>query len=241
MNTPSTVQLITDNDIVPTEFQNRLMMWLDVFKRGQFEIGDIANRTVVYDLEHNMYVTQDRIFKAVGKFCGKTGRTIRYYAETAAFYDDADREEFGMLPFSHFVFARSFGKAGYRQVLEMAREHVDWSEERLALYFKARELTGQELVEAGWVLPDGSIEDQSHTIDPEVAEQLIQSKQEKISEVSLISHGYHLLSNLSSLIDGVEFALNKLKLRDETRLKIGDALSEIRKSIPEIVKAAKGE
>lgn len=125
---------ISDNDIVPDDYQNQLIHWRDLFVDGYFAIGDIANRLVRRSAEMGFPVTDKRVYKAVGRFCGKSPRTVRYYAETSAFYPEEVRDEFDMLPFSHFVFARSTGEQ-WREVLEFGADDPDCTLERLRYEF----------------------------------------------------------------------------------------------------------
>jgi hypothetical protein len=111
---------ISDSDIVPENEQNRLLYWRDKFKVGCFDIGDIACELVVRAAESGFRVTQSQVFDAIGRFCGKSGRTIRYYYETSIFFPQEVRDDYEELPFSHFVFARSMGHR-WEEVLEYAQ------------------------------------------------------------------------------------------------------------------------
>lgn len=112
--------VVSDNDIVPDDYQNALLYWRDTFSRGYFSIGDIANELCELSLLKDLPVTQQRIFDAVGKFCGKSGRTVRYYAETSSFYPSKVRDEYEELPFSHFVFAKTLNDE-WKDVLDFAK------------------------------------------------------------------------------------------------------------------------
>jgi hypothetical protein len=129
-----TEKYISDSDIVPDDIQNELLYWSDKIKQGYFSIGDIANHLIARSAEKHFPVGTMQIYDAVGRFVGKSGRTIRYYAETASFFSDEIREEFDMLPFSHFVFARSMG-AEWREVLEFASEKPHITREGLEAHF----------------------------------------------------------------------------------------------------------
>lgn len=108
-----------DADIVPDPIQNRLMYWRDIFRIGQFDIGDLTAEVVMLNAQSGMHITHKRIFKAVSTFCGKTPRTVRYYYETAVFYPEEVRQMYDALPFSHFVEARVFGDQ-WKSYLETA-------------------------------------------------------------------------------------------------------------------------
>lgn len=128
------IPTLSDADIIPESYQMRLMAWRDEFTRGYFEIGDIANEISVLNIQNKMQIEQAQIYSAVGRFCGKSGRTIRDYAEIAAFFPVAIRERYDMLPFSHFRFAKSRGSK-WEDVLEYSMLHPDAPESKLAFEF----------------------------------------------------------------------------------------------------------
>lgn len=126
MNTKTQVATefkLSDNDIVTEEHQNELMRWRDVFRVGQFDIGDIAAEEIIRMSQSGVAATHDRIFRAIGKYCGKEGRTVRYYYETAIFFSQGVRREFDELPFSHFVLARQY-KNNWRGILEYSQANM---------------------------------------------------------------------------------------------------------------------
>ncbi len=128
------MQNLSDADIVPEPYQMRLMMWRDEFTRGYFEIGDIANEIVLLNIKTGMRVEHAQLYSAVGRFCGKSGRTVRDYAEIASFFPEDVRKEYDMLPFSHFRFAKSCGPK-WKDVLERSMLNPDSSEEKLSYEF----------------------------------------------------------------------------------------------------------
>jgi hypothetical protein len=125
---------ISDSDIVPEPYQMRLVMWRDEFTRGYFEIGDIANEIVLLNIKSGMNVEHAQIYSAVGRFCGKSGRTVRDYAEISSFFPEETRKEYDMLPFSHFRYAKSRGSE-WREVLDYSMLHPDSSEGKLDFEF----------------------------------------------------------------------------------------------------------
>lgn len=132
----------SDGDIIPEPIQHQLMFWRDVFRIGQFDIGDLTAKVILYNAETGMQVTHKRIFKAVSTFCGKTPRTVRYYYETAVFYPDEVRQMYDALPFSHFVEARVFGDE-WQEYLDtaMLNPHKGTSYIRLLLIGESQTLT----------------------------------------------------------------------------------------------------
>jgi hypothetical protein len=109
---------LSDNHIIPMEIQHELIEMRDRHTRDYFRIGDIVNKLAT---KYKGQLTKARIERAVGSFVGKTERTCRYYSETAMFYPREVREEYDVLPFSHFVCARGYVD-DWRGVLELAKE-----------------------------------------------------------------------------------------------------------------------
>lgn len=56
---------------------------------------------------------------------GVVGRTIRYYSEIAYFYPQWVRDEYDVLPWSHFDLAKRYRDDEWQAVLEMAVEYMD--------------------------------------------------------------------------------------------------------------------
>jgi hypothetical protein len=100
---------VPDTDIVPDETQNVLIQLRDTHRYSAFMIGDIANDLILRAAKKGFPVTNARIFEAIGHFCDRSGRTVRYYAETASFFPQDVRDQYDVLPFSCFVFARQMG------------------------------------------------------------------------------------------------------------------------------------
>lgn len=118
---------MSDLDLIPEDVQSELMMIRSRLTSDYFRIGDIANRLVIDATKAKSGVTAGRIHKAVGRICGKSARTVRYYAESAAFYGDDARCGYApYLPFSFFDFARCFGDQ-WEDVLKLALENLGCS------------------------------------------------------------------------------------------------------------------
>ena len=142
-----TVLVVTDNDIVPDEYQHLLISLRDQFTVGYFKVGDVANFLVLRAAMSELRVTQDRVYKAVGNIFGKSSRTIRYYAEQSAFYPQAVRDEYEVLPFSHFVMARSYHQRtgrDWREVLNYGKLNPKASEEEIRFKFLGVVVTGPD-------------------------------------------------------------------------------------------------
>lgn len=117
----------SDNDLIPDEVQERLIYLRDIDREISFEIGDIANNAIRSVAAKDILVPDQRIFEAIGNFCGRRPRTVRYYYETARFYDQEARKKYDILSFSHFVAARTYGDDGWESFLELSMLHPQWS------------------------------------------------------------------------------------------------------------------
>lgn len=126
---------VSDSQLVPDEIVGELIRIRDQVTSSCFRIGDIANDMVMRAAQIGFdRIPAWRVHRAVGRFAGKSQRTVRYYAEVAAFYPAKVRTEFEVLPFSHFVFAKTMG-ALWRDVMEYAGEHPDATVEGLRYEF----------------------------------------------------------------------------------------------------------
>lgn len=117
---------VSHADIIEEADQNILMMVRDYDRMGKFAIGDMSNRYIKEAVDASpraaRRVSARRVREAVGYFSGYRERTVRYYAETAAFFPPIVREMYADLPFSYFVLARRL-RDGWREVLEYALEN----------------------------------------------------------------------------------------------------------------------
>ncbi len=118
--TVPTTQIIEEND------QNLLIMVRDSMRNGCFIIGDVANKYLVGTISKRAGVSSDNIFDAIGKLCGKSARTVRYYSRAAAFYSTEDRIKYESLPFSFFAYAMEYNDR-YQEVLDVAMLNPQYS------------------------------------------------------------------------------------------------------------------
>ena len=211
---------LSPNQIVPEEDQNRLLAIDDAFTRGFFEIGDIACRLIEYSPQLSRdgfsIVTHEDVYESVSKFCRREPRTVRYYAETAAFFSPEVRDEFDALPFSHFVVARSFEQK-WRDVLEFAAANPMMSASSLRMHFVGREAIG-----------DSSLPGTGE--DPSVDNQQLSSPPQALP----LHVSAAVLSAVSGLIDGLRKLVNGATLREDTRDRVCAILDDIMNVLPEI-------
>lgn len=115
------------SDIIEEADQSELASIRTMLKWSYFRIGDIALKYVQGNARKNaLRVPADRIYEAIGYFVGRTARTVRYYAENAAFFPEDVRDTYKVLPFSYFDLSRTFGDQ-WREVLEYATENINMS------------------------------------------------------------------------------------------------------------------
>jgi hypothetical protein len=223
---------LSDSDIVPEAYQNRLLYWSDTFKFGCFDIGDIAGDLVARAAENKFDVTQAQVFDAVGRYCGRSGRTVRYYYETSSFYPQSVRDEYDMLPFSHFVFARTMGD--WRAVLEYAKEKPYITEAGLRLKFQppldyvASDSIDESTFNENATLRTSLSDVNEHEIDRVATEREHEHK-------APFSSTRTVLTALSGFIERLQVILDSIGLKPDTEYKLVTALRIIKDSIPEII------
>lgn len=212
-----------DNDIVPEPYQMRLMAWRDEFTRGYFEIGDIANEIVLLNIQGGMEIENSAIYSAIGRFCGKSGRTVRDYAEISAFFPQKIREYYDVLPFSHFRFAKTMGRK-WEEVLEKSLENPDMSEDRLShefLFVAAPESS---------VAAEQNYNDDMASIKTTVAASVAANESTVAASVAAGLSGIYVLANLISQAE----SMLSWELKNETRRKLILALDGLKDVLMEL-------
>ncbi len=225
---------ISDADIVPDEYQAELIQMRESWVKQYFRVGDIANELVQHSVRQNMPVTARRVYKAIGRYCGKAERTVRYYAENAIFFSPGSREEYSFLPMAFFDLARNYGQR-WQDVLEYAALHPAMTYDELLLAITSNLTVG-------------------HGDDPINNEDLDKS----LENVSLPSYTRHrsdgptfqhlprtvtpdamkFIVEFGTIIDRVFQALRSFEIPAEMSDKIAFHLNELKKVITEAVKQA---
>jgi hypothetical protein len=210
---------------LPDDIQSALIYWRDQFREGYFEIGDIASRVIETFGERGVAMTQAAIFAEIGRFCGKSGRTVRYYYETALFYPAPVRAQYSHLSFSHFVVARAFGEA-WQEVLEFAALEPSIASDALRMrWLSAASETGGQVIDASSPSP---VEEDS-------------ASGNKLSETGvdvdkIRRHAW--LSNIDKLASVASFFEEQLEYLPEhhpTCYQIRNTLKEIYAVLPQLV------
>lgn len=182
------------SSLLPDEIQARLIEIRQSMTVDCFAVGDIAEEISKHAAEQGFKVTQGDIHNIIGSFIGKSGRTVRYYHETARFFDVPTRTEFAILNFAHFVVARSFGD-NWRDVLEYAADNPNVPAMALAAHFGI----------AGANVPDVGDANETDVPETDVPNQDFASK---------------LLSLLSSTIERLGKLTKKMRLSDNLQDRI---------------------
>ena len=232
---------ISDSDIVPDAYQAELIQMRESWVKQYFRVGDIANELVQRSVQQNMPVTAIRIYKAIGNFCGKATRTVRYYAENALFFSPDSRDEYGFLPFAFFDLARNYGKA-WQEVLEYAALHPAISYDELILVITAN-LTDYDNGDGSGLRP---IERDQEEITNEdfnaVSSQVSLSKSAKHNELRLSQavtpDAMKFIVELGVVIDRVYQALRSFEIPDEMSDQIAFHLNALRKCVAEALRHA---
>ncbi len=106
-------------DIVPDQYQNELISLRDSSTITSFRVGDIAEDCISFNAD----IEKEIVYRAVGSFFGKSGRTIREYNMVSTFYSYPVRQEFEMLAFDHFRVAMRY--PNWREILEWCVAQVE--------------------------------------------------------------------------------------------------------------------
>lgn len=213
---------VTANDLVPEYYQGVLIQIRDSIRDSYFMVGDIANDLINEARLAGFRATQQDVFDAVGKFCGKSGRTVRYYTETARFFPREVRQEYETLPFSHFVLARSM-EGRWREVLELATGNPLISEEALRGLFLGERQVGVE-----------SLEDaQGQDIIAVGATTPVYGREITIPE----KNSYAILSRISALLESSRYLRENLLLglKESARPSAEQALKRIEQATEELL------
>lgn len=210
---------VAAKDILTEDEQNEIIMWRDVFTRGQFRIGRMAAKKIAGLASRGIVISDEDVDAAFGSFVGKTPRTVRYWRETATFYNSSVEQEFETLPFSHFVFAKSLGDR-WHEVLEYAMSYPGISAEGLKAVFMGD-------VASNYISPEPAKEEVSEVSpDNDPVE-----KYKRTLKTSAIN------SFAVSLDRFAEIVSKSANIHDDTKAVVLDALKTLRRYMPELLKA----
>jgi hypothetical protein len=203
------------NDIVPEEYQQKLMEIDFTMSQCYWLIGDICtdlvnsvNRTRAREL--GKIISKTDIFEAVGFFCHRTSRSVRYYYECAWFFPVEVRQKYEV-PFN--IYAEARWVKDWELLLQIAEENPIWSAERVRNEYLERTGEKKESRESG---------------SADSGAEMPADEEENLSEVAS-AEGYRkvILSELEKTIDKLRQVLDRIPLPTEIRKRIGDVLYEI--------------
>lgn len=194
-----------------------------------FRAGDIANDAIVANAQREG-VTQQMVLDEVGVWLGKSGRTVRYYAETAAFFSPKTREEYDMLPFSHFDLARNYGDK-WRVVLELCMQNPGMSRERLEYFASAY----FDVPESGIDVRPPAYEETPPELALDEIENLMASAKEKESSSGPGRSSATIVSRLMNALADLRRLIGEYDLSDEVKEQLVEHGGALMLLIPRII------
>lgn len=232
---PSPRSLLTDQQ------QNELLYIRDVLTVSYFRIGDIANEAVLRNSTKAGVRAQD-VYDEVGVWAGKSGRTVRYYAESAAFFPEQVRSEFDMVSFSHFDLARNYGERWY-VVLDYARANPGITTDKVRraadLFFGVRLSAYEEISAQDSDVRLNAYEDlRAVEGNVPILEQFSRAEAQKKPPAS--GSVAPLIGRLMSLIAELRLIAGEYKLSDELRSELISHEGALMSLIPRIISEIDG-
>lgn len=201
---------------ISDEDQAILIQIRDNLRRNYFLIGDIANKYVYESVKHDYAMNVLDIYEEIGRIVGKAGRTVRYYAEEAAFYTPSMREAYDILPFSFFVFARTLGD-DWVHILEYAMEHPHYSLAAIKRHFLPTPDNTLDNSDQDGIMDYGKIDKPAVIVD-----------QGEVQVGPIVNIMIDLSSRAISLIDSIP-------LPDDKKQRLVEAIMTIREIVASMV------
>jgi hypothetical protein len=197
---------VSVNDLVPEEYQQKLMA-VDSTLSGCFWIvGDIANELTqsinrIRAQEVGKAVSQKDILEAVGYFCHRTGRSVRHYFECARFFTPDIRKKYDV-PFIIYSDARWVDKP--ELMLQIAADNPQWGASRVRVeYYKTMGV------------------EPTRRADKETAIEAEEEPEESGRYKSV------LIAKLEKATDALRDVADKLPLSTQLRIRIGECILEL--------------
>ena len=112
--------------LVTKELEETLLAVGDRWSMDKRSIGEITLTLIAQIKEGGLEASVMDVYSVVSDLLrGEIKpRTVRYYADTVKFYPTETWEKYDVLPFSHFDFAKKFGKE-WATVLELSLKRMD--------------------------------------------------------------------------------------------------------------------
>ena len=96
--------------IVPDNMRDTLLTLAARWRLDKWSIGDVTNTIKAVVEEHAYPIGVMDVYEGISILLNNevSARTVRYYANVAAFYSEDFRDRYDPLPFSHFEYAMGF-------------------------------------------------------------------------------------------------------------------------------------
>lgn len=234
-------EVVSDGQLIPDETQAELITIRDRNLQDCFRIGDIANEMVERAAEIGFKVQAYRVRRAVGRFAGKTERTVRYYSETAAYYVANDRTHYDILPFSHFVFARSMG-VRWREVLDYSMENPSVTVSELQRHFLEDYQGDPGAPVSVWKTeneeqPDSQVKDVEANREACELSQNYEGLAAPIPENAVRVENMNIFGDLLCAVDRAREAIESSMVPDRLKTEFGEKIVELRSLVSDILAA----
>lgn len=207
------------SSIIPQPYFDVLVAVRDTITDSSFLVGDVAGIVVGESAKNGLPYTDQEIFDAIGRIIGRSGRTVRYYYETACFFNEDDRRKFSPLPFSHFVVARRM-KDDARLVLEYSLLHPLMSAAALEMAFIA--VSGEEYYQ------DENEKKEQNDLVEKMSERQIPDVRRPYTR--------HFVENLSEILENLSVLMSDDRLSEKIKKRIASGIELIRSAIPDLVR-----
>lgn len=209
------------NDIVPEEYQQKLMEIDITMTQCYWLIGDICvdlvrsvNRKRAQEM--GKYISKVDIFGAVGYFCHRTARSVRYYYECAWYFPVEVRKKYDV-PFN--IYAEARWVKDWELLLKIAEENPQWSAEHVRAYYYEQIGEDPPRRPKHETVNIGTETETSELPMPEGEEEWRGQAQARFKSV--------LLSKLDHTVDDLRGVLDRIPLPTELRVRIGEVILEI--------------
>lgn len=209
----------TINDIIPEEYQQKLMAIDTTLNKCFWMIGDITE-----DLLHSinreraseagLYITQQDIFEAVGFFCHRTARSIRHYWEIAHYFPGDIRNKYDA---SFTAFTEARWVSNWELFLQIADENPMWSVERVRVEYHER--TGEER--------KYRVEREGHQAVEKEEPELPEDGEAWSGDGSKRRFKDVLLGKLERTVDELRYVARKIPMPDDIQMQISDVILDI--------------
>lgn len=213
---------VSINDLVSEEYQQKLMAIDDTMSNCYWQIGDITNE-IIQSINHTKVtesgklVSKTDIFEAVGIFCHRSARSVRYYWECAHYFPPEIRHKYDV-PFN--VYAEARWVKDWEFLLQLSENNPMWSAEKVRAEYHRMTEEEYKSRPKPEVSETGSAETGSADLPLPVDEEVWTGQAPgRFKQV--------ILSKLDHTADDLREVLDRIQLPVPIRKRIGEVLLEI--------------